>query len=57
MEREKVMIYLFIGTVIGIAICSAFCGIILYVGGLQDVPQNPHDFYLELATKQHRGRL
>ena len=51
------MIYLFIGAVIGIAICSAFCGIILYLSALQGVPQNPHDFYLELATKQHRGRL
>ena len=28
------MIYLFIGTVIGIAICAAFCGIIMFSSAL-----------------------
>jgi hypothetical protein len=31
------MIYLFIGTVIGIAICSAFCGTVIFLGMLDDV--------------------
>ena len=30
------MIYLFIGTVIGIAICSAFCGIIVFSAAFND---------------------
>ena len=33
------MIYLFIGTVIGIGICAAFCGAVIFLGMLGDVPE------------------
>ena len=52
------MICLFIGTVIGMGICAAFCAITsLTTATEKDQLRRIHDFYAELATKDHRGQL
>ena len=44
------MIYLFIGTVIGIAICAAFCAITSMLSATEkDQIRRIHDFYAEAS--------